>query len=140
MPTYEYRCERCGKTFDYFQSMNDPRLEKCILEGCEGEVKRLLGRGAGIIFKGSGFYETDYRSDAYKSAQKAESGGGDAAGSGDKGAGGGEKGSGRGEKGSGGGEKGSGGEGGAPAKEGGGGSKETGSAQPAKSPAPAPSP
>ncbi|HUF62874.1 MAG TPA: FmdB family zinc ribbon protein [Verrucomicrobiales bacterium] len=120
MPTYEYRCECCGKTFDYFQSMKDPRLEKCIFEGCEGEVKRLLGRGAGIIFKGSGFYETDYRSDAYKSAQKAESGGGDTAGGSDKGSGG--------------------GEGSAPAKDAGGGAKESGSAAPAKTPAPASSP
>ena len=74
MPTYEYHCEACGKNFDYFQSMNDPRLETCILDGCEGKVKRLLGTGAGIIFKGSGFYETDYRSESYKKgAEKADS-------------------------------------------------------------------
>lgn len=74
MPTYEYQCDACGRTFDYFQSMNDPRLEVCILDSCKGKVTRLLGRGAGIIFKGSGFYETDYRSDSYKSAAKADSG------------------------------------------------------------------
>ncbi|MFT4641411.1 MAG: putative FmdB family regulatory protein [Verrucomicrobiales bacterium] len=72
MPTYEYHCEACEETFEYRQSMNDPRLEKCILDGCEGTVKRLLGTGAGIIFKGSGFYETDYRSESYKKgAEKA---------------------------------------------------------------------
>jgi putative FmdB family regulatory protein len=105
MPTYEYRCERCGKNFDYFQSMNDPRLETCIFEGCGGSVKRLLGRGAGIIFKGSGFYETDYRSDAYKSAQKAETGAGA--------------------------DKGGGGEGSGAGKDGGGGSKEVAAPAPA---------
>ncbi len=83
MPTYEYKCEACGRQFDYFQSMNDPRLETCILDDCDGKVKRLLGTGAGIIFKGSGFYETDYRSDSYKkgaeSANKSsDSSGGDA--------------------------------------------------------------
>jgi putative FmdB family regulatory protein len=73
MPTYDYACEKCGRTFEYFQSMNDPRLTECIFEGCGGAVKRKLGTGAGIIFKGSGFYETDYRSDAYKSAKEKES-------------------------------------------------------------------
>jgi putative FmdB family regulatory protein len=73
MPTYDYACEKCGRTFEYFQSMNDPRLTVCIFEGCGGAVKRKLGTGAGIIFKGSGFYETDYRSDAYKSAKEKES-------------------------------------------------------------------
>lgn len=73
MPTYEYQCEACGRTFDYFQSMNDPRLETCQLEGCDGKVKRLLGTGAGIIFKGSGFYETDYRSESYKKGAKESS-------------------------------------------------------------------
>ena len=72
MPTYDYKCESCGETFEYFQSMNDPRLETCILDGCTGKVKRLLGTGAGIIFKGSGFYETDYRSDSYEKAAKKE--------------------------------------------------------------------
>ncbi len=71
MPTYEYRCEACGRTFDYFQSMNDPRLETCIHDDCKGAVKRLLGTGAGIIFKGSGFYETDYRSDSYKKGEES---------------------------------------------------------------------
>jgi putative FmdB family regulatory protein len=73
MPTYEYVCEKCGRTFDYFQSMKDPRLTECIFEDCDGAVRRKLGTGAGIIFKGSGFYETDYRSAEYKSAAKKES-------------------------------------------------------------------
>ena len=86
MPTYEYVCEECGKTFDYFQSMSAPRLERCIFEGCGGKVRRKLGTGAGIIFKGSGFYETDYRSEAYKSAAKKEAEGGKAKGKDDGGA------------------------------------------------------
>ena len=80
MPTYEYVCEKCGETFDYFQSMKDPRLETCILDGCDGKVKRKLGTGAGIIFKGSGFYETDYRSESYKSGAKKDSDSGSSSG------------------------------------------------------------
>jgi len=60
MPTYEYSCQKCGKTFEVFQSMKDAALKTCTC-GKKGKVKRLLGRGAGIIFKGSGFYENDYR-------------------------------------------------------------------------------
>jgi putative FmdB family regulatory protein len=60
MPTYEYLCQKCGKTFEAFQSMKDAPLKVCTC-GKRGRVKRLLGMGAGIIFKGSGFYETDYR-------------------------------------------------------------------------------
>ena len=60
MPTYEYICLKCGKTFEVFQSMKDAPLKTCTF--CKnGRVKRLVGRGAGIIFKGSGFYENDYR-------------------------------------------------------------------------------
>lgn len=72
MPTYDYKCQKCGHQFEVFQSMNDERLTDCPLEECDGKVKRLLGTGAGIIFKGSGFYETDYRSDSYKKAAKAD--------------------------------------------------------------------
>ena len=72
MPTYDYRCESCGHEFEVFQSMKDDRLTDCPLDDCDGHVKRLLGTGAGIIFKGSGFYETDYRSDSYKKAAKAD--------------------------------------------------------------------
>lgn len=59
MPTYEYECRDCGYTFEKFQQMSDKRLKKC--PECGGELKRLIGTGAGIIFRGSGFYETDYR-------------------------------------------------------------------------------
>jgi len=75
MPTYEYECETCGHHFEVFQSMKDAKLTDCPQDSCEGSVRRLLGTGAGVIFKGSGFYETDYRSDSYKAgAKKAEEG------------------------------------------------------------------
>ncbi|HVU33606.1 MAG TPA: zinc ribbon domain-containing protein [Opitutaceae bacterium] len=60
MPTYEYACPKCGHTFEQFQSMKDEPLKKCPKCGKSG-VKRLLGTGAGLIFKGSGFYITDYK-------------------------------------------------------------------------------
>ncbi|MBN1972047.1 MAG: hypothetical protein JW787_00290 [Sedimentisphaerales bacterium] len=62
MPTYEYKCENCGLIFEKFQSMADKPIEKC--PECSGNVQRLIGGGAGIIFKGSGFYATDYRSNS----------------------------------------------------------------------------
>jgi len=70
MPTYEYECAKCPSPFDVFQSMRDAPLKKC--PTCGGKVKRLLGTGAGIIFKGSGFYQTDYRSSSYHSSAKAD--------------------------------------------------------------------
>lgn len=79
MPTYEYTCEKCGKNFDAFQSMRAEPYRICPKELCrqakwgKGKVKRLLGTGAGVIFKGSGFYITDYRSESYKKAAKNES-------------------------------------------------------------------
>lgn len=73
MPTYEYACSKCEKTFEVFQSMKDKPLTKCPDKACQGRVKRLLGTGAGLIFKGSGFYITDYRSEGYKSAAKSDS-------------------------------------------------------------------
>jgi putative FmdB family regulatory protein len=79
MPTYEYSCEKCGETFEAFQSMRDEPFRECPKELCRlpkwghGKVKRLLGTGAGLIFKGSGFYSTDYRSDSYKEAAKKDS-------------------------------------------------------------------
>jgi len=60
MPTYDYKCENCGKTFEYFQSMQDEPLSVC--KECNGHLKRLIGGGLGIIFKGSGFYVTDNKS------------------------------------------------------------------------------
>jgi putative FmdB family regulatory protein len=59
MPTYDYRCKECGITFELFQKMTDEPIKKCI--ECGGEVKRLIGAGLTPIFKGSGFYETDYK-------------------------------------------------------------------------------
>ena len=72
MPTYEYSCAQCGKTIEVFQSIKAPHVKTCPEDACakkkwgKGKVKRLLGTGAGIIFKGGGFYETDYRSESYK--------------------------------------------------------------------------
>ena len=59
MPTYEYKCEKCGYCFEEFQSMTAEPLKEC--PKCKGKVKRLIGKGGGIIFKGSGFYATDYK-------------------------------------------------------------------------------
>jgi len=70
MPNYDYKCETCEHVFEVFQSMKDDKLTDCPQEKCEGSVKRLLGTGAGLIFKGSGFYETDYRSESYKKGEK----------------------------------------------------------------------
>ena len=73
MPTYDYRCLACEVQFEKFQGINEPHLEEC--PECNGKVKRLIGAGAGLIFKGSGFYITDYRSEGYKeSAKKDENG------------------------------------------------------------------
>ena len=58
MPTYDYFCEKCQNTFEYFQSMSDSALEKC--PKCNNKVRRLISGGSGLIFKGSGFYLTDY--------------------------------------------------------------------------------
>ena len=69
MPTYDYECNKCEHRFEAFQSIMDKPLSKC--PKCGGKVRRLIGTGAGILFKGSGFYQTDYRSNSYK--QKAES-------------------------------------------------------------------
>lgn len=71
MPTYEYLCESCGKRFDHFQQMSDPPLKRCLC--CHrGKVKRQFGTGAGIIFKGGGFYCTDYRSENYRKGAKQD--------------------------------------------------------------------
>ena len=72
MPTYEYECEKCGITFERFQSIKDEPIKKC--PKCDGKVRRLISTGVGIIFKGSGFYATDYRSESYKQAAKKDEG------------------------------------------------------------------
>ena len=66
MPTYEYKCEKCGDRFEYFQSMTAPKLTTC--EKCGGALHRLIGSGAGIIFKGKGFYCTDYNGKHHSAA------------------------------------------------------------------------
>ncbi|MBL1219033.1 MAG: zinc ribbon domain-containing protein [Planctomycetes bacterium] len=71
MPTYEYVCRACNHDFELFQSMSAPVKRKCPECG-KKKLERLIGTGSAIIFKGSGFYETDYRSDSYKKAAKAE--------------------------------------------------------------------
>ncbi len=79
MPTYEYVCEKCDHEFELFQSITVDALETCPRDVCprkrwaKGKVRRAIGTGAGIIFKGSGFYETDYRSESYKAGAKKES-------------------------------------------------------------------
>lgn len=70
MPTYEYECQKCGHEFEQFQSIKAEPLKRC--PECRGKLKRLFGSGAGIIFKGSGFYQTDYRNESYKQAAKAD--------------------------------------------------------------------
>ncbi|HZV35948.1 MAG TPA: FmdB family zinc ribbon protein [Verrucomicrobiae bacterium] len=78
MPTYEYVCLKCEHHFDKFQSISDAALNTCPKELCglkkwgKGKVKRVIGAGAGLIFKGSGFYITDYRSENYKAAAKKD--------------------------------------------------------------------
>ena len=74
MPTYEYECQKCGYRFEEFQSITAEPLTRCPRESCSGRVKRLISAGGGLLFKGSGFYITDYRSDSYKQAAKAEKG------------------------------------------------------------------
>ena len=79
MPTYEYICEKCGHEFDAFQSISAPPLRTCPENLCarkkwgRGKVKKKIGTGAGLLFKGSGFYITDYRSKNYTEAAKKES-------------------------------------------------------------------
>jgi putative FmdB family regulatory protein len=78
MPTYEYVCAKCGHEFEKVQSIKDAALTTCPKELCglkkwgKGKVKRAIGAGAGLIFKGSGFYITDYRSENYKAAAKKD--------------------------------------------------------------------
>jgi putative FmdB family regulatory protein len=71
VPTYDYECDACGHTEEIFQGINDPILTKC--PACKKKkYRRLFGAGAAIVFKGSGFYQTDYRSEGYKKAAAAD--------------------------------------------------------------------
>jgi putative FmdB family regulatory protein len=70
MPTYEYECQKCGHRFDEFQSMTAKPLVRC--PKCRGKLKRLVGAGAGFLFKGSGFHATDYRSSSYQEKKKGD--------------------------------------------------------------------
>jgi putative FmdB family regulatory protein len=78
MPTYEYRCAE-GHLFEQFQRMSEPPVKAC--PTCGAEAERLLSAGAGLLFKGSGFYITDYRSDSYKKAAQSDSSSGESKGS-----------------------------------------------------------
>lgn len=71
MPTYEYQCSNCGYEFEEFQPITAKPIRKCP-QCSKGKLQRLIGCGAGVIFKGTGFYQTDYRSESYKQAAKAE--------------------------------------------------------------------
>ncbi len=71
MPTYDYVCDACGHKFEHFQSITEPVLKKCP-ECKKLKLRRLFGTGAAVMFKGSGFYTTDYRSDSYKKAASAD--------------------------------------------------------------------
>jgi putative FmdB family regulatory protein len=79
MPTYEYHCEKCGHDFEAVQSMSAAALKTCPVNLCgqkkwgRGKVKKQIGAGAGLLFKGGGFYITDYRSEGYKQAAKKDS-------------------------------------------------------------------
>ncbi len=69
MPTYDYECDACDHAFELFQQMSDPVKKKCPKCG-KLKLRRLFGTGAAVVFKGSGFYETDYRSDSYKKGEE----------------------------------------------------------------------
>ena len=70
MPTYDYECDACGHEMELFQGIKDPVVKKCPECG-KNKLRRLFGTGAAVVFKGSGFYQTDYRSDSYKKGAKA---------------------------------------------------------------------
>ena len=72
MPTYEYECQQCGHRFEEFQSITAEPRQTCPEANCPGPVKRLISTGGGLLFKGTGFYITDYRSDGYQKAAKAD--------------------------------------------------------------------
>lgn len=72
MPTYEYECQQCSHRFEAFQSITAAPHQTCPQAECKGPVKRLIGTGGGLLFKGTGFYTTDYRSAGYQKAAKAD--------------------------------------------------------------------
>ena len=72
MPTYEYECCDCPNRFEVFQKMTEEHLKHC--PKCKGKVRRLVGTGSGVIYKGSGFYTTEYRSESYKKREKEDQG------------------------------------------------------------------
>jgi putative FmdB family regulatory protein len=74
MPTYDYRCTKCGHRFEVFHSIKDDTVRRC--PKCRSKAVRVPAGGAGLLFKGSGFYITDYRSKSYQERAKQESGGG----------------------------------------------------------------
>lgn len=84
MPTYDYRCGGCGHTFELFQSMRDKPKRKCP-RCAKNTLERLIGTGGAVLFKGSGFYQTDYRSEGYKKAAQAEKKGAETKANGDAG-------------------------------------------------------
>ncbi len=81
MPTYDYECDACSHTFELFQGINEPVQKKCPECG-KNKLRRLFGTGGAIVFKGSGFYQTDYRSDSYKKAAQADKSSGESKSSG----------------------------------------------------------
>jgi putative FmdB family regulatory protein len=85
VPTYEYQCKSCGRVFDVFQSIKAAPLKRSHCEDCGAvmPVRRLISTGGAVLFKGSGFYQTDYRSESYQKSAKAETPGGDGTKAGD---------------------------------------------------------
>jgi putative FmdB family regulatory protein len=79
MPTYDYVCDGCGHAFELFQSMTENPKKTCPKCG-KKKLRRLIGAGAALVFKGSGFYKTDYRSESYKKGAAKDSGGGSSSG------------------------------------------------------------
>ena len=81
MPTYEYRCAECGNEFEKFGRMSDPPVTEC--PNCQAQAQRKISGGAGLLFKGSGFYITDYRGEGYKKAAESDKGGSSSSGGGE---------------------------------------------------------
>ena len=73
MPTYDYKCKKCEKTFEHFQSMSENSLDTCLC-GEKGQVERMISSGSGIIFKGSGFYVNDYKKDTTPKSESCQTG------------------------------------------------------------------